>query len=159
MYGLLWPGDRWSRLTPPTTCTKTLPLTRLQALSKPKPAVRPWRQKEKFEPSLLLPDKTKIVRENSGKVNPERIEEYIAVGGYQSLYKALYEMTPAEVVDQISKKRPARTGRRRLPHRFEVGHRSQNAGRSEIHYLQRRRGRPRCLYGPQRAGERPPTWC
>jgi len=46
---------------------------------------------------------TKIVRENSGKVNPERIEEYIAVGGYQSLYKALYEMTPAEVVDQISK--------------------------------------------------------
>jgi bidirectional [NiFe] hydrogenase diaphorase subunit len=46
---------------------------------------------------------TKIVRENSGKVNPERIEEYIAVGGYEALYKALYEMEPAEVVDQISK--------------------------------------------------------
>ena len=46
---------------------------------------------------------TKIVRENSGKVNPERIEEYIAVGGYQALYKALYEMDPADVVDQVSK--------------------------------------------------------
>jgi bidirectional [NiFe] hydrogenase diaphorase subunit len=46
---------------------------------------------------------TKVVREHSGKLDPERIEEYIAVGGYQSLYKALYEMTPAEVVDQISR--------------------------------------------------------
>ncbi|MGP1385044.1 MAG: NuoF family protein [Thainema sp.] len=44
----------------------------------------------------------KIVRKHSGKVDPERIEEYIAVGGYESLYKALYEMTPAEVVAEIS---------------------------------------------------------
>jgi bidirectional [NiFe] hydrogenase diaphorase subunit len=46
---------------------------------------------------------TKVVREHSGKLDPDRIEEYIAIGGYQSLYKALYEMTPAEVVDQVSK--------------------------------------------------------
>ncbi len=45
----------------------------------------------------------KIVREHTGKVDPERIEEYIAVGGYQSLYKALYEMTPDRVVSEISK--------------------------------------------------------
>lgn len=45
----------------------------------------------------------KIVRENSGKIDPDRIEEYIAVGGYQSLYKALYEMTPAQVVEEITK--------------------------------------------------------
>lgn len=44
----------------------------------------------------------KIVREHSGKINPERIEEYIAVEGYQSLYKALYEMTPAEVIAEVS---------------------------------------------------------
>jgi bidirectional [NiFe] hydrogenase diaphorase subunit len=43
-----------------------------------------------------------VVTENSGKINPERIEEYIAVGGYQSLHKALYEMSPAEVVTEIS---------------------------------------------------------
>ncbi len=45
----------------------------------------------------------KVVREYSGKIDPERIEEYIAVGGYRSLYKALFEMTPAEVVEEITK--------------------------------------------------------
>lgn len=45
----------------------------------------------------------RVVREYSGKIDPERIEEYIAVGGYESLHKAIYEMTPAAVVDQISK--------------------------------------------------------
>lgn len=44
----------------------------------------------------------KIVREHSGKINPERIEEYIAVGGYQSLHKALFEYTPAEVIQEIT---------------------------------------------------------
>jgi bidirectional [NiFe] hydrogenase diaphorase subunit len=45
----------------------------------------------------------RIVRENSGKVDPERIEDYIAVGGYRSLHKALYEMTPAQVVEEITR--------------------------------------------------------
>jgi bidirectional [NiFe] hydrogenase diaphorase subunit len=45
----------------------------------------------------------KIVREHSGKLNPERIEEYIAVGGYQSLHKVLQEMTPAQVVEEITR--------------------------------------------------------
>ncbi len=45
----------------------------------------------------------KIVQENSGKIDPEKIEEYIAVGGYQALYHVLYEMTPAEVVDEITR--------------------------------------------------------
>lgn len=44
-----------------------------------------------------------VVREYSGKIDPERIEEYIAVGGYQSLYRAIYEMTPAQVVEEISR--------------------------------------------------------
>ncbi len=45
----------------------------------------------------------RIVRENSGKIDPERIEEYIAVGGYESLYKVIHDMTPAEVVQEITK--------------------------------------------------------
>ncbi|NEN89819.1 MAG: NADH-quinone oxidoreductase subunit L [Okeania sp. SIO3H1] len=45
----------------------------------------------------------RIVREHTGKINPERIEEYIAVGGYQSLYHALHEMTPGEVVEEITR--------------------------------------------------------
>lgn len=45
----------------------------------------------------------RVVREHTGKVDPERIEEYIAVGGYQSLYKALFELTPSGVVEEISR--------------------------------------------------------
>ncbi|MEG4171671.1 MULTISPECIES: NuoF family protein [unclassified Microcoleus] len=45
----------------------------------------------------------RIVREHSGKIDPERIEEYIAVGGYQSLYKAIYDMTPTQVVEEVTK--------------------------------------------------------
>ncbi len=42
-----------------------------------------------------------IVRQNGGKIDPERIEEYIAAGGYQALYQVLHELTPTEVVDMI----------------------------------------------------------
>jgi len=45
----------------------------------------------------------RIVRETSGKIDPERIEEYIAVGGYESLYKVIHDLTPQQVVEEISK--------------------------------------------------------
>jgi len=45
----------------------------------------------------------KIVREYSGKLDPERIEEYIAVGGYQSLHRAIYELTPAAVIEEVTR--------------------------------------------------------
>jgi bidirectional [NiFe] hydrogenase diaphorase subunit len=44
----------------------------------------------------------KIVLENSGEIDPERIEEYIARDGYLGLYNAVRLMTPKEVVDEIS---------------------------------------------------------
>ncbi|MGA9529447.1 MAG: NADH-quinone oxidoreductase subunit NuoF [Terriglobales bacterium] len=45
----------------------------------------------------------KIVLADSGRVDPERLTDYIAVGGYQSLAKAVDEMTPREVVEEIKK--------------------------------------------------------
>ncbi|BAY11690.1 NuoF family protein [Calothrix sp. NIES-2098] len=44
-----------------------------------------------------------IVLENSGKVDPERIQSYIAAKGYQALYHVLREMTPAEVVETVTR--------------------------------------------------------
>ena len=44
---------------------------------------------------------TKIVLENSGRIDPERIEDYVAVGGYAALMRAITEMTPAEVLDEV----------------------------------------------------------
>ncbi len=43
----------------------------------------------------------KIVLRNCGLINPGDIEEYIAVGGYQALYKVLIDANPASVVEQI----------------------------------------------------------
>jgi bidirectional [NiFe] hydrogenase diaphorase subunit len=43
-----------------------------------------------------------IVLENSGKVDPERIESYIAAEGYRGLYHVLHEMQPNEVVEAIA---------------------------------------------------------
>ena len=40
----------------------------------------------------------KIVLENSGKIDPERIEDYIAHDGYQALVAAITEMHPQEIV-------------------------------------------------------------
>ena len=42
----------------------------------------------------------KIVLENSGSIDPERIEDYIAADGYVALVKALTEMTPREVIER-----------------------------------------------------------
>ena len=44
-----------------------------------------------------------IVLANSGYVDPERIESYIAAEGYQALHDVLREMTPREVVDSVIK--------------------------------------------------------
>src|SRR5262249_5824883 len=43
----------------------------------------------------------KIVLENSGTVDPERLEDYIAADGYTALLKVLTSMTPQEVIAQI----------------------------------------------------------
>lgn len=46
---------------------------------------------------------TKITLENSGVVDPERIEEYIAHDGYAALADVLAELSPAQVVEQVMK--------------------------------------------------------
>jgi NADH-quinone oxidoreductase subunit F len=43
----------------------------------------------------------KIVLRNCGLINPDDIEEYIAIGGYQALYKVLIDSNPTGVIEQI----------------------------------------------------------
>ncbi len=43
----------------------------------------------------------KIVLRNCGFINPDDIEEYIAIGGYQALYKVLIDGRPENVIEQI----------------------------------------------------------
>ncbi len=45
----------------------------------------------------------RIALKNCGVINPEEIDEYIAFDGYKALEKVLKEMTPDEVIAEISK--------------------------------------------------------
>ena len=45
----------------------------------------------------------RIVLRHCGMINPESIEEYIAVGGYQTLGKVLSSMTPEDVIEELKK--------------------------------------------------------
>jgi NADH:ubiquinone oxidoreductase subunit F (NADH-binding)/NADH:ubiquinone oxidoreductase subunit E len=41
------------------------------------------------------------VLSNTGKIDPENIDEYLARDGYKALYKALKEMTPDQVIESV----------------------------------------------------------
>ena len=45
----------------------------------------------------------RLVLENCGAINPEQIEEYIDVGGYEALAKAVTTMSPEDVIEEIKK--------------------------------------------------------
>ena len=46
---------------------------------------------------------TRIVLANSGEIDPERLEDYIAAGGYQQLAHVLNDLTPSQVIDHVSR--------------------------------------------------------
>ncbi|MGD2251498.1 MAG: NADH-ubiquinone oxidoreductase-F iron-sulfur binding region domain-containing protein [Anaerolineales bacterium] len=69
-------------------------------------AVRRKRTLKKHVLSRDLPfftKQVKVVLRDVGYVDPEKLEDYLAHGGYQALYKAITEMTPEEVCDEIAK--------------------------------------------------------
>jgi len=49
----------------------------------------------KYQKRLLL--------DSNAKVDPKKIEDYIALGGYTALAKALYQMTPEQVLAEVKK--------------------------------------------------------
>jgi NADH-quinone oxidoreductase subunit F len=46
-------------------------------------------------------EQTRILLKNSGLIDPRKIEDYLAVGGYKALQKALTEMTPEQIIAEI----------------------------------------------------------
>ncbi len=45
----------------------------------------------------------RIATRNSGFIDPESIEAYIAVGGYQAIGRCLVDMTPTQVIDEMTR--------------------------------------------------------
>jgi len=58
----------------------------------------------KLDPQLpFFARQKKIVLENCGHIDPERIEDYLAAAGYTALAKVLSRMTPAQVIAEVHK--------------------------------------------------------
>ena len=104
--------------------------------------------KEHFEKQV------RVVLENAGCIDPEKIDDYIARDGYKALLTMLSGDDPKRRRASHHRKRFAGAGRRRLPHRTEMEYGGQGRGRREVRCLQRRRGRSRRIYGSQRHGGR-----
>ncbi|MGQ9777138.1 MAG: NADH-ubiquinone oxidoreductase-F iron-sulfur binding region domain-containing protein [Thermodesulfobacteriota bacterium] len=45
----------------------------------------------------------RIIFGNNGSIDPTQIEDYIAVGGYRALVKALFSMRSEEIIDEVKK--------------------------------------------------------
>jgi len=45
----------------------------------------------------------RVILRNCGHINPEKIDDYLARGGYLSLQKVLFQMTPVQVIEEIKK--------------------------------------------------------
>ncbi len=59
------------------------------------PKIPSWQEIPFFKPQK------KIVLRNCGLISPDDLEEYVAIGGYQSLYKVLIDANPELVIEQI----------------------------------------------------------
>ena len=103
MHGIVQPGTAGAGLCRATACTATSRLrTRQPPVRKRRRTTQPcW---EVPRPEIpFFTRQNKIVLANSGRVDPEKLADYIAAGGYQSLAKALEEMTPREVIGEVRK--------------------------------------------------------
>ena len=56
---------------------------------------------EKLEDLTFYKKQKRVVLKNCGVIDPERIEDYIALDGYKALEKCLFELTPKEVIKEI----------------------------------------------------------
>jgi NADH:ubiquinone oxidoreductase subunit F (NADH-binding)/(2Fe-2S) ferredoxin len=75
----------------------------------------------------FLKGQTRVLLERAGEINPESIEDYIARGGYQAFIRALFEMTPEEIVHEVKESNVRGRGGAGFPAgiKWESGRRTQ----------------------------------
>ena len=70
-------------------------------------SLRQAKTKEQLDRHIISPDipffakQVKVVLTETGHINPDSLEDYLAHGGYQALAHVLDEMTPEQVCDEI----------------------------------------------------------
>lgn len=88
-------GDLWERVTPDDD-------GRLDALVDTLVAV-PEGARPPVETRPFFARQVRVVTENCGRVDPESLDDYRAAGGYEALRRAVSEMTPAQVLDEVTR--------------------------------------------------------
>jgi len=58
---------------------------------------------QKLEDIPFYKHQLRLLLENNEKIDPKNIEDYIALGGYSALAKALFKMTPEQVINEVKK--------------------------------------------------------
>ncbi len=48
-------------------------------------------------------EQERVILRNCGHINPEKIDDYLARGGYQALRKVLFSMTPEQVIEEVKR--------------------------------------------------------
>lgn len=92
---LLRPGQPeqvWEKVTPELACNILETALEQQALPEQNQLPQDW---------PFFSRQTRLVLANSGRIDPESLEQYIARGGYESLAQALHEMTPDDVCSGV----------------------------------------------------------
>ncbi len=67
----------------------------------PVPGLEDWLGVPRYDEHPFFKPQTRWVLANCGHVDPARIDEYLARGGYRALHKVLHGATPAEVCDEV----------------------------------------------------------
>ena len=100
----------------------------------------------------------RIIFGNNGLIDPTSIEDYVAAGGYSALAKALFDMKPKGIIEEIKKSGPPGPRRRRVSNRHQVGDLRPAKG-EPLCDLQCRRRRSGGLHGPESSWKATPTVC
>lgn len=69
-----------------------------ELMHRPDPNSPPYRSLREWP---FFQGQVKVVLENKGLIDPEQIEEYIACDGYMALARALTELKPDQIVDEL----------------------------------------------------------
>jgi len=57
----------------------------------------------KLEDIPFYKHQLRLLLENNARIDPKNIEDYIALGGYSALAKALFGMTPEQVIEEVKR--------------------------------------------------------
>ena len=102
----------------------------------------------------FLDQQTRIALRHCGVINPEKIEDYLADGGYSSIRKALASMAPEDVIETIKVSGLKGRGGAAFPPGLNGMRRAKSRPSRNTSFAMRMR-RPRCVYGSRGDRRRP----